>query len=575
MPKKGYPMQHLLFSSVFTLCKRLIMGSMILLHPLWAAGTINICLHHDQGADCAKLSVSIPHLQEGRPFQKGDRFSKKLHDTSSVISLSYEPPKNSHSLNSPYSGNLRVISTQQAQRDKEGNFLHYDLPLIYNPTYIDDKEGIRGIIFPFTPEKSGWVSYELSKTVNKTTWKWIEGYSYRPLRGEHGFYEAQKFNKAALHDTMTITSVFIQSKKQFIKNPQRSYAQKELTPIRFMPFSNEVSVFGTVWTVCDMWARKFNEIEESNPTWEALRVVSQVWAPLNVFPKMTEQQFEKMDLGKSRTYRDYYHSAFFDPNHSILCFFPTDKKKKSQDQMFTSRSLDSVAHETGHYILNHMAPRIATSSNIYAQAFNESFADCTAYFFLLQFQDRRDLIYDKTKGYLEGPSFFSIIGKGLVGRHSNLIATPLEEINCEEHHLSEAFTKAIYGTLVKAVDHEIDTRLRDQRKTYYPSKEEVSAILAKTSHILMRVYLRAVLSYNDTYNPSEDFNFVEFGRHLWAEANKETSSFSNFIARSFFKEGFDLDNANWRYPANCSRSSSERSGVRCDTLAFLMSHETV
>ena len=555
-------MQHLFSFSVFTLFKRLIIGGMIFLHSLWAAGDIEICLQHDKGADCAKLSVSIPHLQEGRSFKKGDRFSKKLHDTHSVISLSYHPQESNQSQRVSYSGDLRVISTQQAQRDKEGNCLQYHLPIIYNASYINDKKGIRGIIFPFTPEKSGWISYTLSMTANKNRWKWIEGYCYRPLKGEHGLYEAQQFNKAALCEDEEIKSVFIQSRKKFIKNPQRFYAQEELTSVRSMPFSNEVSVFGTVWKVCDMWSHMFSEIVQA----------SLIWKPLNIFPKMTQQQFKGMGfLGDSAAYKGLENNAFFDPSLSILCFFPTSKTTESHGHAFTSRSLDIVAHETGHYIFNHMAPHMATSSNIYAQAFNESFADCTAYFFLLQFQNIRDLIYDKTKGDLSVSSFFSDIGEGLTGRDGNSPATPLKETHCEEHALSEAFTKAIYGTLVKAVDHDINTLPRDQRKTYYASKEEVSSILEKTSHDLMRIYLSAILSYNDTYDPSEDFNFIQFGQRMWAEANKKSDSFPNFIVSSFFKEGFDLDAPDQKHPANCSRSLSEPSAIRCSTLTFLSS----
>ena len=552
-------MQHLFSFSVFTLSRRFIMSGMIFLHSLWAAGDIEICLQHEKEADCAKLSVSIPHLQEGRPFEEGDWLFRKLHDTQSVISLSYYPQESNQSQRVSYLGDLRIISTQQAQRDNEGNFLQYYLPIIFNAKYFDDGEGIEGLVFPFTPEKSGWISYELSMTAKKNVWQKIGRYWYRPLKEELGLYEAQEFKKAVFSKKLKIEAIDIQSTGKYIKNPQRPYKEEELTSVRSMPFSNEVSVFGTVWKVCDMWTHIHGEIKQ----------MSLIWKPLNIFPKMTEQQFKGMGLGNSRAYKNCYNNAFFDPNLSILCFFPTKETTESHGHAFTSRSLDIVAHETGHYVFNHMAPRIARSSDIYARSFNESFADCTAYFFLLQFQEIRDLIYDKTKGNLNVSSFFSDIGEGLTGRDGNSPATPLGKTKCQQHALSEAFTKAIYGTLVKAVDHDINTLPRDQRKTYHASEEEVSSILEKTSNDLMGIYLSAILSYNNTYDPSEDFNFIQFGQ-LMCDKDKEADLFfSNFIVSSFFKEGFNLDAPDQKHPANCSRSSSEPSAIRCSTLTFL------
>lgn len=532
----------------------------------WAVGDMEICLQHERGVNCIKQLVQVLDVQDGRRLVQRDRFYGELKGTDSVIALSDGEDR------------IRVISTEKAQRDDEGNFFRYDvvkrekkepiiLPRLYDKIIKPIKEevptakGSKNIvkkdeswefnIFPFDDR-----AQKIRLTIlidNSSSWGW------RAFENQNYILPGiiDKKNSTAQEAENQFFGLFhheVKSQKEIIPAQLRNLINE--TYIGDMPFSNEVSVFGTVWKVREMWENKMIDIGGSAPN----------WTRLDVFPKMSEAQYKRMGFGNS--YKSRFNNAFH--YKGLLCFFPTDKFGESNEKPFTSRSLDIVAHEMGHYVFRNIAPRIANSNDIYAGAFNESFADCTAYFFLLQFQEMRDLIYEKIGGKLGIPSFFSAIGEGITSRDAaKQPTTPLANVDCKVHDLSEALTKAIYGILVGTVDRNIRNTKTSAQKI---SKKSFSKALENESNILMKVYLKAVLAYNKKYNKGEEFNFVRFGRFMSREAHGDREYFfPDLVMGSFQEQGFDLTNLTWQHPANCnleSKPTPNTSTACCATLAI-------
>jgi hypothetical protein len=182
--------------------------------------------------------------------------------------------------------------------------------------------------------------------------------------------------------------------------------------------------------------------------------------PLNVFPR----------AGVTA-------NAFYSRGEQALkfFFFTPSGSPPGTPQVFTCRSLDIVAHETGHAILDALKPGWLLSGNPpQTGGLHESFGDLTAIFLTLSQMDQCEAFIAQTKADLHAKSFLSDLAEqfGLaLGRPNGLRNADndfkLSEVGNEVHAISQVFTGGIYDVLADIFAFERRVNLEDEAMTLY------------------------------------------------------------------------------------------------------------
>jgi hypothetical protein len=155
--------------------------------------------------------------------------------------------------------------------------------------------------------------------------------------------------------------------------------------------------------------------------------------------------------------------------------------------VYTCRSFDIVAHETGHAVLDGLKPRWLDADNLpQTGALHESFGDLTAIFLALSQLDQCEAVIAQTKARLHDKTFLADIGEqfglalgiptGL--RNADNVLT-LSEAGSEVHALSQVFTGAMYDILADLFAIERDPLLRDDALVLHDVGAYLRALLLR------------------------------------------------------------------------------------------------
>lgn len=329
--------------------------------------TIDICLQHDDKAGCAKLSVKIPNVQDGESLPDGDILQ--------VYAIALSNSK------------IQVISDRIAQKDDEGDFLKYcvvpfrgDLgdtivPILYNLT--ESKPSLKQ--FYISPYDDRCKHVSLNLYLDETyddTWYPVDGYYYRfPIDGSKHSISTPNWPISPSKFLIQYEKIRGRIFQGNVKSRTNINTGSRLTYIREIPFSNEVSVFGAVWDVFNMYEKDLRQLGDKGGI--ALDRLEN--RPVTrIFPRMDEEQYNALgfpdELGKN--YEENYENAFYylknGDDIAYLCFFPIEE----DSSQYESRLLTTVAHETGHNFLDVIKKEITNrfindEQDIYSQAFDE------------------------------------------------------------------------------------------------------------------------------------------------------------------------------------------------------------
>ena len=182
-------------------------------------------------------------------------------------------------------------------------------------------------------------------------------------------------------------------------------------------------------------------------------------------------------------------NAFYSRAQACLRF--GDFIPAGQDaRVYTCRSLDIVAHETGHAILDGLKPGWLLADNPpQTGALHESFGDLTAIFLCLSQLDQCEAIVAQTRAQLHDKTFLSDIAEetGLaLGRPNGLRNADnditLSQAGNEVHALSQVFTGAIYDILAALFAFE-----------RAPATQDDAALLHQVGDYLRGLLLRALI----------------------------------------------------------------------------------
>ncbi|MEA2900316.1 MAG: hypothetical protein QOH36_203 [Actinomycetota bacterium] len=256
-------------------------------------------------------------------------------------------------------------------------------------------------------------------------------------------------------------------------------------------------------------------------------------APVSVFGVVhkTIQMFEEPDALGRRVdwafdspqllvvpFAGDWANAFYDRSSQSLQFFsftgPDDKPVN------TCFSQDIVAHETGHAILDGIAPDLYDATTPQALAMHEAIADVVAVIAAFRSRKLRDRVLAQKDGDISDSSAFS----GLAGQFSEAQMegkdylrnlkndAKIEPGLVEPHALSEVLSGALYGVVLKLYD-----RLRGAG----PAAEAVGdddpdeASAGKALFMATERYKRFVIRGLD-YLPPGDASFADLGRAMVA-----------------------------------------------------------
>jgi hypothetical protein len=181
-------------------------------------------------------------------------------------------------------------------------------------------------------------------------------------------------------------------------------------------------------------------------------------------------------------------NAFYSRSDKALKFFFFDAGSPPAT-IFTCRSLDIVAHETGHAVLDALKPGWLTSGNTpQTGGLHESFGDLSAIFLTLSQLDECEALIAQTKANLHAKNFLADLAEqfGLaLGRPNGLRNADndlkLSQVGTEVHSLSQVFTGGMFDVLADIFALERNENTRDD-----------AAVLHDVAHYVAGLLLRAI-----------------------------------------------------------------------------------
>src|SRR4051812_29676960 len=191
--------------------------------------------------------------------------------------------------------------------------------------------------------------------------------------------------------------------------------------------------------------------------------------PLRVFPRAGVTQ-----------------NAFYSRNDKALKFFFFDTGTPPA-QVFTCRSLDIVAHETGHAILDALKPGwLAAGNPPQTGGLHESFGDLTAIFLALNQLDQCEALIAQTKADLHAKNFLSDLAEqfglalgrpnGLRNADNNL---KLSEAGTEVHAISQVFTGGMFDVLADLFALERNPDIKDDAAVLHDVAGYLASVLIR------------------------------------------------------------------------------------------------
>jgi hypothetical protein len=195
--------------------------------------------------------------------------------------------------------------------------------------------------------------------------------------------------------------------------------------------------------------------------------------------------------------------------------------------VFTCRSFDIVAHETGHAILDGLKPHwLDMAGPPQTGGLHEAFGDLTSIFLTLSQMDQVEAIIAQTKANLHDKTFLADMAEefGLaLGRPNGLRNADndltLAQVGTEVHAISQVFTGAIYDIMADIF------AFRRQ-----PGRKDDAQVLYETGQYMMSLVLRAIIA---APNAAATFAAVANQMLIIANADGAPVQYRNFIRNRF------------------------------------------
>lgn len=186
-------------------------------------------------------------------------------------------------------------------------------------------------------------------------------------------------------------------------------------------------------------------------------------------------------------------NAFYSRGEKALKFFFFTKPgdPPTAPQIFTCRSLDIVAHETGHAVLDGLKPGwLGLGNPPQTGGLHESFGDLSAVFLTLSQLDQVEAVIAQTRANLHDKTFLSDLAEqfgAALGRPNGLRNADndlkLSQVGTEVHALSQVFTGGVYDVLADIFAHE-----------QQPNRKDDAAVLYEVGQYMAGLVVRAIIA---------------------------------------------------------------------------------
>ncbi len=217
-------------------------------------------------------------------------------------------------------------------------------------------------------------------------------------------------------------------------------------------------------------------------------------------------------------------NAFYErESHSLQFFyFPSTRKEFKGRTVYTCLSHDIIAHETGHAVLDGIAPDLYHAISPQSLALHEAVADLTALIMAFRSRKLRDSVLRQTEGSIASSTAFSSIAEefGALRRATGQLR-PLRSLDNDRrlppsggvrtapHDLSEVLTGALYKVLVRMHDR-LCKRYAAEREDGDEKAASGKALFVAGEHF-KRMVFRAL-----DYLPPGEISFADYGRAIIA-----------------------------------------------------------
>ncbi len=269
------------------------------------------------------------------------------------------------------------------------------------------------------------------------------------------------------------------------------------------------------------------------------KIQSDAFIQVNVFATVlkTMSMFEEADaLGRRLSWgfnapqllvvprAGKWANAYYErDSHSLQFFyFPSARKEYKGRTVYTSLSHDIVAHETGHAVLDGIAPDLYNAISPQSLALHEAVADLTALIMAFRSDTLLETVLAQTGGSIAESTAFSSIAEEFGAQRSAMgPLRPLRSLlndrkmppsggaRTEPHELSEVLTGALYAVLVK---------MHGQwKKRFAAERDDKSekAASGKALYVAGQHFKRMVFRALD-YLPPGEISFADYGRAIIA-----------------------------------------------------------
>jgi hypothetical protein len=212
-------------------------------------------------------------------------------------------------------------------------------------------------------------------------------------------------------------------------------------------------------------------------------------------------------------------NAYYERDSRSLQFFYFPHPKDPNETIYTSLSRDIVAHETGHAILDGIAPHLYNATTPQSLALHEAVADLTAVLSAFRSNRLRQAVLHQTGGSIRDSTAFNSIAEEFgmarsprdsAGSLRSLLnqKTMADVSHAEPHELSEILSGALYTVMVE---------IHQALKAEYAASEGRSeySVSGKALWVGADRLKRMVLRSLD-YLPPGEVSFADYGRAILA-----------------------------------------------------------
>lgn len=208
-------------------------------------------------------------------------------------------------------------------------------------------------------------------------------------------------------------------------------------------------------------------------------------------------------------------NAYYSRQEKVLKFFYFNEPgtPPGPPWVHTCRSLDIVAHEAGHAILDGLKPGwLGIGNPPQTGGLHEALGDCTAIFLALSQFDQVEAVIAQTKANLHDKTFLADLAEqfGLaLGRPNGLRNADndlkLSEAESEVHAISQVFTGAIYDIIADIFAFERKPLQKDDAQVLFEAAQYVAGLVIRAVVAAPEV----AASYSDVANKMLSIAFAD------------------------------------------------------------------